>query len=70
MEVTTNGEEVIFKLKMSTPELAAEMQRTFDYARVLELSATSKKIPQEEVDKLADDIKRDWWENNKSRFIK
>ncbi len=31
--------------------------------------ANKSKATDEEVDQLADEIKRDWWENNKKRFI-
>jgi hypothetical protein len=70
MEVKTDGKNVFITLEMSTPALADEMQRTLDYARILELTKNMNKVSQEEVDKLSDEIKRDWWDANKSRFIK
>lgn len=44
-------------------------QRIIDYIRYQEVTATSK-ATQVEVDMLADEINRDWWEKNKGTFLK
>jgi hypothetical protein len=44
-------------------------QRIIDYIRYQEVTAKSK-AKQEDVDKLADEINRDWWNMNKGTFLK
>jgi hypothetical protein len=44
-------------------------QRIIDYIRYQEVTAKSK-ATQADVDKLADDINRDWWDKNKDTFLK
>jgi hypothetical protein len=45
------------------------LQRLIDYAKYLE--ATSKSTAkQSDIDELADEVNAEWWEKNKSRFIK
>ena len=44
-------------------------QRIIDYIRYQEVTANSK-AKQEEVDKLANEINRDWWDRNKGSFLK
>lgn len=45
------------------------LQRLIDYAKYLEATAKSK-ATQDDIDKLADEVNANWWENNRSRFIK
>lgn len=45
------------------------VQRLINYAKYLE-STKKSKAKQSDVDKLADNINRDWWQENKTRFIK
>ncbi len=45
------------------------IQRLIDYARYLEATALSK-AKQSDVDRLADEVSTNWWNNNKSRFVK
>ena len=68
MEVLREGNKVV--IEMSSPELAEKLQSTLDYARYLELTANIVPVTQEVADGFADDLKRDWWIENKHRFIK
>jgi len=43
------------------------MQDIIDYLRYKELTANYI-VPQSEVDKLAQSINKNWWEQNKSKF--
>jgi len=45
------------------------IQRLINYAKYLE-STKKSKAKQTDVDKLADEVNRNWWQNNKKRFIK
>jgi predicted trehalose synthase len=44
-------------------------QRIIDYIRYQVATAKSK-AKQEDVDQLADEINRNWWEKNKDNFLK
>ncbi|MDQ2752311.1 MAG: hypothetical protein M3R72_04735 [Bacteroidota bacterium] len=45
------------------------LQRLVDYLTYKEATANSK-ATQEQVDKLASEVKKDWWKENRKRFIK
>jgi hypothetical protein len=45
------------------------LQRLVDYLTYIEVTAKSK-AKQSDVDLLADDVKKGWWLNNKSRLVK
>lgn len=44
-------------------------QRIIDYIRYQEVTSKSK-ATQEDVDKLADEVNREWWNKNKDTFLK
>jgi hypothetical protein len=44
-------------------------QRIIDYIRYLEITSKSQ-ATQEEVDKLAREINKSWWNKNKGEFLK
>ncbi len=44
-------------------------QRIIDYIRYLEITSKSQAI-QEDVDKLAREINKAWWNKNKGKFLK
>ncbi len=44
-------------------------QRIIDYVRYQEITSKSK-AKQKDIDELADEINRDWWEKNKDAFLK
>lgn len=45
------------------------IQRLINYANYLE-STKKSTVKQSEVDKLADEVNQNWWNENKKRFIK
>ncbi|CAD5258111.1 MULTISPECIES: hypothetical protein [unclassified Imperialibacter] len=45
------------------------LQQTLDYLRYLELGAKSK-ASQAQINQLAQDAKKGWWEKNRDKFIK
>ena len=55
-------------VKLPTNINIEEIQRFLDYLRYKELVAKSK-ATQEEVDKLAREVNKRWWEENKHRFL-
>ena len=46
-----------------------DVQSLIDYARYLDATVRSQ-AKQADVDDLADDVSRNWWNSNKHRFIK
>jgi hypothetical protein len=67
MIIERNKKEVIIRLPASVN--TDDLQDFIDYARYKELTSKSK-ATQKEIDKLADQINKDWWTENRKRFIK
>ncbi len=67
MLIERTKEEVIIRLPASVD--TTDLQRFVDYLTYKEATANSK-ATQEQVDKLAKDVKRGWWKANRSRLIK
>jgi predicted trehalose synthase len=67
MLIKRTSREVIIRLPASVD--TAGLQRFVDYLTYKEATATSK-ATQEQVDQLAKDLKKGWWEKNRKRFIK
>ena len=67
MIIERTDKEIIFKLPANTD--LEDLQRYYDYLRYKELTQDSK-ATQKQADALADESKKRWWEENKSRFIK
>jgi hypothetical protein len=44
------------------------IQRLINYARYLEATSQSK-ARQSDINKLADDVTKSWWQRNKERFV-
>ena len=65
IERTTN--EVIIRLPASVDTTG--LQRLVDYLTYKEATANSQ-ATQEEVDKLADEVKNGWWKKNRKRVMK
>ena len=40
------------------------------YLRFLELMDGAKKVPQKDIDALADKVKSEWWKKNKKTFLR
>jgi hypothetical protein len=67
MLIERTSREVIIRLPASVDTIG--LQRLIDYVKYLEATAKSK-AKQSDVDKLARDVKKGWWKNNRKRFIK
>lgn len=67
MTIEQTDKEIIVRL---SPSINIEdLQDFLNYARYRELTSAFK-VDQEEVDKLADEINRDWWNENRDKLIK
>ncbi|MEP7197786.1 MAG: hypothetical protein ABI851_14800 [Saprospiraceae bacterium] len=67
MIIERTKKEIIIKLPVSVD--IEELQDFLDYARYKELTTTFK-APQKEVDKLASEINKDWWNKNGKKLVK
>ena len=67
MQIQRTSKEVIIRLPASVDTIG--LQRLVDYLIYKEATADSK-ATQEQVDKLAIDVKKGWWKKNRKRFIK
>ncbi len=66
IERTENNKIVI---TMSSDVDVFGIQRLIDYGRYLEATSQSK-VKQSDIDKLADEVNENWWNQNKHRFSK
>ncbi|MGI8637637.1 MAG: hypothetical protein ACR2KZ_19740 [Segetibacter sp.] len=67
MLIERTEKEVIIRLPGSVDTI--ELQRFIDYLTYKEATASSI-ATQEDVDKLAKEVKKGWWEANRSRLVK
>ena len=67
MEIDRTDREIIFKLPANIDTLG--LQRIIDYLKYKEATAESK-ADQSTVDEIAEESKTNWWNKNKSKFIK
>jgi len=67
MIIERNSKEVIIRLPASVN--TDDLQDFIDYARYKELTSKSK-VPQKDIDELAEKINKDWWTENRKRYIK
>ena len=67
LQIERTSSEVIIRLPASVDTTG--LQRLVDYLTYKE-ATTNSKATQKEIDKLAVEIKKGWWKNNKKRFIK
>jgi len=67
MLIERTSNEVIIRLPASVD--TAGLQRLVDYLTYKEATANSE-ATQEQIDKLARDVKKGWWKKNRKRFIK
>jgi len=67
MEIERTDREIIFKLPANIDTLG--LQRIIDYLKYKEATAESK-ADQSTVDEIAEESKTNWWNKNKSKFIK
>jgi DeoR/GlpR family transcriptional regulator of sugar metabolism len=55
-------------IRMSSKVDTYGLQRLLDYLRYQKLTASSQ-AKQSDVDALAKEVNKNWWDNNKHRFI-
>lgn len=67
MEIQRTKNEILLRLPATVDTLG--LQRMIDYLKYKEATAGSE-TNQEEIDRLAEESKSNWWEENKDRFIK
>ncbi len=67
MQIERTDNEVIICLPSSVDTTG--LQRLVDYLTYKEATANSK-ATQEQVDKLAREVKKGWWKKNRKRLIK
>ena len=67
MQIKRTSKEVIIKLPASID--VTGLQRLVDYLTYKEATVNSK-AKQEQVDSLANNVKKGWWKKNRKRFIK
>jgi predicted trehalose synthase len=67
MLIERTSNEVIIRLPASVDTTG--LQRLVDYLSYKEATVNSK-ATQDQVDKLADEVKKGWWKKNRKRFLK
>lgn len=67
MLIERTSREVIIRLPASVDTIG--LQRLVDYLTYKEATANSK-ATQDQVDKLARQVKKGWWKQNRKRLIK
>lgn len=67
MLIERTFKEVIIRLPASID--TEDLQDFLDYARYKELTSGFK-IPQKEVDALAEKVNKDWWAKNRKHLVK
>jgi len=56
-------------ISLSAGISAFNIERLINYAKYLEATANSQAL-QDDIDKLADEVNTNWWNENKQRFLK
>ena len=67
MIIERTDKEILIRIPNSVDIEGA--QRIIDYIRYQEITSKSK-ATQADVDKLADEVNKAWWEKNKETFLK
>jgi hypothetical protein len=67
MIIERSHDEVIIRIPASVN--TEDLQDFIDFARYKELTAKST-ATQNEIDKLAEEVNKEWWTQNRNRFIK
>lgn len=68
MTIEQTADAIIVRLPVNINLNIEEVQRFLNYLRYKELISQSK-ATQEDVDKLAKEVNKGWWEKNKHRFL-
>jgi hypothetical protein len=67
MIIQRTSKEIIIRLPASID--TEDLQDFLNYSRYKELTSQIK-VSQEQVDKLADKVNKDWWTKNRKKFVK
>ena len=67
MIIERTNKEILIRIPNTVDVEGA--QRIIDYIRYQEVTSKSK-ASQEDVDNLANEINKDWWDKNKDTFLK
>jgi hypothetical protein len=67
MIIQRTTKEIIIRLPASID--TEDLQDFLNYSRYKELTSEVK-VSQEEVDKLAEKVNKDWWTKNRKKFVK
>jgi len=67
MIIERTNKEILIRIPNTVDVEGA--QRIIDYIRYQEVTSKSK-ATQEDVDNLANEINKDWWDKNKDTFLK
>lgn len=67
MIIQRTTKEIIIRLPASID--TEDLQDFLNYSRYKELTSDIK-VSQEEVDKLAEKVNKDWWTKNRKKFVK
>ncbi len=67
MIIERTSKEILIRIP-NTVDLQGA-QRIIDYIRYQEVTSKSK-AKQKDIDKLADDVNKGWWEKNKDTFLR
>ncbi len=67
MKVERTKDEILVRLSPKTN--ISDLQEMLDYLEYRELVSKSS-AKQEDIDILAEEVKKGWWAKNRSRFIK
>ena len=67
MNIERVNNEIVFRLPADTDTLG--LQRIINYLRYKE-STKNSVATEDEANRLADESKKNWWKENKDRFIK
>lgn len=67
MDIERTENEILIRVPKTTD--LGGVERLLEYIRFREIASKSK-ASQEEIDEVAADSKKEWWKENKHRFIK
>lgn len=67
MQIERTSDEIVIRIPSYVDTQG--LQRLIDFLTYREATAKSK-AKQIDVDKLSDEVKKGWWDKNKSRFVK
>jgi hypothetical protein len=67
MQIERTSDEIVIRIPSYVDTQG--LQRLIDFLTYREATAKSK-AKQIDVDKLSDEVKKGWWDKNRSRFVK